>query len=105
MDEVRLWAKEGFHITKLSEVTGVNRSLYYYHTGIEEAVAAEENRGRPIPGYSKTNSGEMIPDEQIEEYLMEAIEGDGENYGVKNLTQFLKDTPGNKFLKFTLEFH
>ncbi|WP_417899105.1 IS3 family transposase [Bacillus haimaensis] len=91
MEEVRLWAKEGFHITKLSEVTGVNRSLYYYHNGMEEAAVAKEKRGRPIPGYSKTNRGEIIPDEQIEEFLMEAIEGDGETYGVKNLTQFLKD--------------
>jgi putative transposase len=54
-------------------------------------VKREEKRGRPIPGYSKTLSGEVLPDEQIEEFLMEAIEGDGATYGVKNLTQFLKN--------------
>jgi putative transposase len=33
----------------------------------------------------------MIPDEQIEEFLMEAIEGECAIYGVKNLTQYLRD--------------
>ncbi|WP_433744312.1 IS3 family transposase [Falsibacillus pallidus] len=69
----------------------MNRSLYYYHNGTEEVVDNEEKRGRPIPGYSKKNSGEIISDEQIEEFLMEAVEGDGATYGVKNLTQLLKD--------------
>jgi putative transposase len=88
---VRLWAEEGFPITRLTEVAGVNRSLYYYHAGNEEEVETKGNRGRPIPGFSVTESGTIIPDEQIEEYLMEAIEGDGATYGVKNLTQYLRD--------------
>lgn len=91
LEEVRLWAKEGFRITKLSEVAGVNRSLYYYHMGIEEAIETKKKRGRPIPGFSKARSGSIVPDEQIEEFLMEAIEGDGATYGIKNLTHYLKD--------------
>ena len=91
LEELRVWAREGFHITKLTEITGTNRSLYYYHHATEEPDEMVEKRGRPIPGYSKTQSGDIIPDEQIEEFLMEAIEGDGATYGVKNLTKLLED--------------
>lgn len=64
--------------------------MYYYHAG-KEVVESKGKRGRPYPGYSKTESGKLVPDSQIEEYLMEAIEGEASVYGVKNLTQLLKD--------------
>jgi hypothetical protein len=37
--------------------------------------------GRPIPGYSWDKRGRRISDEQIKEWLCEAIEGDCYNYG------------------------
>ncbi|KKK36401.1 hypothetical protein WQ57_06655 [Mesobacillus campisalis] len=88
---MRLWAEEGFAITKLAEAAGVNRSLYYYHAGSDEEIVTKGKRGRPIPGYSVTEAGIIISDEQIEEFLMEAIEGDGATYGVKNLTEYLRE--------------
>jgi putative transposase len=88
---VKSWAEEGIAITKLTEAVGVNRSLYYYHSGDEEMLEDKGKRGRPIPGYSYTNLGTTVPDEQIEEYLMEAVEGEGATYGIKNLTQYLQD--------------
>ncbi len=74
----------------MTKATGINRSLYYYHTEAEEAGDSKGKRGRPVPGYSFTTTRVRIPDKQMEEYLMEAVEGDGATYGIKNLTHFLK---------------
>nr|WP_077247653.1 DDE-type integrase/transposase/recombinase [Bacillus sp. FJAT-27225] len=65
--------------------------MYYYHTGEDEEAESKGKRGSPIPGFSKTRCGKIVPDPQIEEYLMEAVEGEAAVYGVKNLTQYLKD--------------
>jgi len=47
--------------------------------------------GRKIPGYSIKNSGKKVSDEQIKEYLLELIAGDGYPYGYKKLTFSLKE--------------
>ncbi|HWO77107.1 MAG TPA: IS3 family transposase [Bacillus sp. (in: firmicutes)] len=66
--------------------------MYYYHN--KPVMIDEEpvKRGRPFPGFSKTNDGTRISDEQIEEWLMEAVEGEEGIYGYKKLTQYLKET-------------
>lgn len=46
--------------------------------------------GRPAPGYSYTQDGKPISDEQISEWLMEWIEGEGASYGYRKLTVCLK---------------
>ena len=48
-------------------------------------------KGRPIPGYSLTESGEKISDEQIKEWLLELVAGDGFPYGYRKLTVCLKE--------------
>jgi putative transposase len=48
-------------------------------------------RGRPTPGYSLTKSGLAVPDEQIEEFLSEAIEGEVGAYGYRKLTKYLNE--------------
>lgn len=48
------------------------------------------SEGRRAPGYSDQESGVRIADEQIEEWLMELIAGDGYNYGYRKLTVSLK---------------
>jgi putative transposase len=50
------------------------------------------SEGRPAPGYSYQESGVRVADEQIEEWLMELISGDGYNYGYRKLTVDLKRT-------------
>jgi putative transposase len=46
------------------------------------------SEGRPAPalGYSFQESGVRIAVEQIQEWLMELILGDGYNYGYRKLT-------------------
>ncbi len=47
--------------------------------------------GRPIPGYSFAVDGKKVCDEEIKEFIYEAIEGDGYAYGYKKLTAELRD--------------
>lgn len=50
--------------------------------------------GRPRPGYSLTCSGEKVSDGQIQEWLMNLVEGEENGYGYKMLTQCLRDRQG-----------
>jgi putative transposase len=67
----------------------VPRSSYYYYKNgrVAEKTVSE---GRPAPGYTFQESGARIADEQIREWLMELIAGDGYNYGYRKLTVILK---------------
>lgn len=64
-------------------------SSYYYHKNGKVAKKTV-SEGRPAPGYSYQESGVRVADEQIEEWLMELIAGDGFNYGYRKLTVDLK---------------
>ncbi|QXM06236.1 IS3 family transposase [Crassaminicella indica] len=46
--------------------------------------------GRAIPGYSKTNNGKKVSDEQIKEYIIQIIEDEGYSYGYLKLTYALR---------------
>jgi putative transposase len=70
----------------------VNRSLYYHHKEEKSEEMTSVKRGRPYPGFSETTGGKRVSDEQIEEWLMEAIEGEEGIYGYKKLTHYLRET-------------
>jgi putative transposase len=96
---VALWVSEGFPINRTTAALGVNRSLYYHHNKPTETNDNSLKRGRPIPGFSFTQDGKKISDEQIEEWLMEAVEGEEGIYGYKKLTQYIKETYSLKINK------
>lgn len=74
------------------EIVDVHRSLYYYHSKERDVKLLEgKKRGRPTPGYSLNKSGVKIPDEQIEELLSEAVEGEEGSYGYQKLTRYLRN--------------
>lgn len=74
--------------------------MYYHHKDPKSSELDKgTKRGRPIPGFSLTNDGQRISDEQIEEWLMEAVEGEEGVYGYKRLTQYLKETYSLKINK------
>ncbi|MED4019148.1 IS3 family transposase [Sutcliffiella cohnii] len=74
------------------KIMGVHRSLYYYHFNEKEREKLSiKKRGRPNPGYSVKTNGEFVSDEQIEEFIMEAMESEVGAYGYKKLTLFLRD--------------
>jgi len=49
-----------------------------------------ENVGRPIVGYSLTNSNKKVCDEEIKEYIIEAIQADAFYYGYHKITYYLR---------------
>lgn len=65
--------------------------MYYYHQNAEKSEETSGKRGRPCPGLSKTKSGKMVSDEQIKEFLTEAVEGEEGVYGYRKLTYYLRD--------------
>lgn len=70
-------------------IIGIPRSTYYYQKNyrVEEKKVSE---GRPAPGYSFKEDGQKVSDEQIKEFLLEEIAGDGYNYGYRKLTKVLR---------------
>ncbi|MBE3552624.1 MAG: transposase, partial [Kyrpidia tusciae] len=83
------WITAGYNATLVLRIVGVSRSTYYFqitHTPKPHARAG----GRPAPGYSWTREGRKISDEQIKEWIMEAIAGDGYAYGYRKLTHLLR---------------
>ena len=70
----------GFNASEVFTILDLNPSTYYYRVankGLDRAYGG----GRPIPGYSLTTKGEKVFDGQIEEYIMELIEGEAFGYG------------------------
>jgi putative transposase len=69
----------------------IERSTYYAHLKAKEnerlSISA---KGRPIPGYSYTQDGSYVSDEQIREWIMELLEGEGASYGYRKITVRLK---------------
>ncbi|WP_164462196.1 IS3 family transposase [Bacillus sp. FJAT-42376] len=81
---------EGFSVLRTTIALGVPRSLYYYHQKANTEEEGVGSRGRPPIGYSFTVLDSRISDEQIKEYLMEAIEGEEGIYGYRKLNHFLR---------------
>ena len=48
------------------------------------------NAGRPILGYSRDTSSNMVSDEQVKEWLMELISGEEQIYGYRKLAKCLR---------------
>jgi putative transposase len=74
-------------------IVGVSRSTYYFQIS-HRPQPRQASGGRPIPGYSLTTDGTKVSDEQIKEWLMEAIESDGFAYGYLKLTHLLRREHG-----------
>ena len=70
------WVLEGFFIKRIVNILGLNRSTYYDRKSEKKVILVKPKRGRPSPGYSLHKEGHKVPDEQIEEYLMEYCHDD-----------------------------
>ncbi|MCI1859849.1 MAG: IS3 family transposase [Sporolactobacillus sp.] len=90
LEEGQHWINEGFSVKQTMQAMAVPRSLYYYHRRPSAERSTARRLGRPIPGYSRNQSGERITDEQIKAFLMEAIEGEETVYGYQKLTNYLR---------------
>lgn len=73
------------------KIVGLSKSTYYYHLLIDNSVKLKpENVGRPIVGYSVSVSGTKVWDDEIKEYIMEAIQEEAFYYGYHKITYYLK---------------
>lgn len=70
-------------------IVGVSRSTYYFQQS-HEPKPRTSSGGRPATQYTYTQDGEKVSDEQVKEWIMDAIEGDGFGYGYLKLTYWLK---------------
>lgn len=69
-------------------IVGVLEATYYARKKREKEGPKLRvfNGGRPQPGYSVTTDGKRISDEQIKEWLLELVAGEGQAYGYRKLT-------------------
>ncbi|NTZ19501.1 transposase [Paenibacillus sp. JMULE4] len=69
----------------------VERSTYYAHLPkSSHQQGAIHRKGRPVPGLSYTQVGKPVSDEQIQEWIMEFLSGEGSVYGYRKLTVLLR---------------
>lgn len=85
------YISEGYKAVTVLKFANLSKSTYYYHISIDNNVKVKsENVGRPSVGYSLTTDSSKICDEQIKEYIMEAIQDDAFYYGYHKITHTLK---------------
>ncbi|MGG4537567.1 IS3 family transposase [Aneurinibacillus migulanus] len=84
--------RQGYPKRLVLRFARIPRSTYYYHK--KQEVEPVKNEGRQAPGYSVRQDGTKISDEQIKEWLMEALSGDGYAYGYRKLTVLLRRDHG-----------
>ncbi|GFN30961.1 hypothetical protein PCURB6_12210 [Paenibacillus curdlanolyticus] len=71
-------------------VLEVERSTYYAYGNRLQPAEETIHRAGPAPGLSYTQDGKPISDEQICEWIMEFLAGEGANYGYRKLTVLLR---------------
>lgn len=74
---------------------GNERSTYYTHVNRrQQEPNTVHRRGRPAPGYSCTQDGKPVSDEQICEWIMELLADEYTSaYGYRKLTKVLRRQP------------
>lgn len=80
---------KGYAKRTVLRIVGVSPSTYYYR--LQGKATKQVSEGRPIPGYSLTEKGEKVSDEQIKEKMMEMIASEeGHAYGYKKISIALR---------------
>jgi len=86
-----MFIKQGHPKATVLRFAGVHSSTYYARLSSKNGVSSIlYNSGRPLPGYSWTQTGQKISDEQLQEWLMELIAGEEHIYGYKMLAECLR---------------
>jgi putative transposase len=85
------YISEGYKAVTALRYVGLSRSTYYYHISIEGKLKAKSEKvGRPIVGHSLTKENIKVCDEEVKEYIMEAIKADAFYYGYHKITHYLR---------------
>ncbi|WP_052380687.1 IS3 family transposase [Paenibacillus camerounensis] len=86
-----MFIKQGNKAALVLRLVGLAESTYYDRKKrkSQDEQAVPQGCGRPVPGYSLTESGEKISDGQIQEMLLELVAGEEHVYGYKLLAKCL----------------
>ncbi|KJD42243.1 integrase [Paenibacillus terrae] len=86
-----VYISQGHSISLVLRILEVERSTYYAYVNRRNKPSASILKsGRPTPGYSFTQEGKRISDEQIKEWLMEMLADEYTSvYGYRKLTKLL----------------
>ena len=85
------WIGQGYPIQTVCRICKVPRSSYYYHKKHPDRQQPV-SKGRPIPGFSKDKSGNIVKDARIKGYLRRLIQGPHAALGYRKLTVLLRRT-------------
>lgn len=84
------WSQKGYPIVKLCQAAQVARSSYYaWRERQKDPENHYSTQGRPVPGFSLTESGQRISDEQITRWISEILE-DTPSMGYRKLTEIIR---------------
>ena len=90
LEIAKKYIKQGYKITLVLKILGINRSTWYYNQNKEKnPQQKKKSKGRPKPGYSMNKKGKKIKDEQITITIKKEIAGDSYCYGYKKITKVL----------------
>ncbi|MDT9723995.1 IS3 family transposase [Xylanibacillus composti] len=89
--------RQGHIAATVLAITGVSSSTYYERkkrdakAASQGTVAPVLRPGRPLSTHSRTQSGQIVSDAQIEEWLMELTAGEEHGYGYLLLNECLRN--------------
>jgi len=86
------WIEQGYKATLVLSFIGISQSTYYYNVSKKETDEQKKSPGRPVTQYSYDQNGNKVSDEQIKEFLLQRVAGDGYPYGYKKLTIELQES-------------
>ncbi|EPY2276943.1 IS3 family transposase [Clostridium sporogenes] len=81
--------EQGYNAVSVLKIVKLSRSTYYYNLSVEGKEKYTPIGGKP-KGYSLTQKGKKVCDEEIKEYILETIDGDGINYGYRKIMHYLR---------------
>src|SRR5690554_4633385 len=90
------WIEQGYNAGLVLHSVGLASSTYYSHKARQskktllksegKSEPSKRHAGRPIRGYSYTYTGQNVSDEQINEFVMAELSGDGYPHRYQRLT-------------------
>ncbi|RXS99604.1 IS3 family transposase, partial [Ammoniphilus sp. CFH 90114] len=89
LEVAQSWIKRKMPVRRVLRVVQVAPSTYYHRLKYPEKQHSSQG-GRPIPGYSYTESGQKRTDQKIKSYLLQLISGEESVYGYRKLTSCLR---------------
>jgi len=83
------WIAKGYPVRTVLRICGVSPSTYYYRLKHPER-RTPRGKGRPVPGYSRDEQGNVVSDIRIKTYIRRILQGPEHMYGYRKITETLR---------------